>query len=429
LLELKETRSYWRSMRGRSLLLLILAAAGVAGAWPFRGGFAGGLVLAACEAALVGGMADWFAVVALFRHPMGLSWLPHTAIVPANRENMINGIADIVENEWLKVAVIQEKIASLSLVDGLLNIVDNKRGQNRLRIIIGGLVSDMIKSLDTDKIAAYLEKAIRDTVVVPLTVSVIRTMELGSYEDEIMDFIIDEFVVLLNTVDIREILTTYLRKAVEDYKRSGFWRRLTIDTGEQLRLIDYASATDVALGRIYDLVRDMRQPENEYRIRLKSVFFNLENNETLQHLIDAWKNDALNRLDFTRSIAQFIAGVKQSASGGIISNVRNSNQLLNHIMELVNDQLVQLREDAAKKDKLDRWLKNELVRLVEKNHGLIGDIVRDNLERLNVQSFVASVEDRVGDDLQWIRINGTVVGALVGIGLYLATHLAGLLAR
>lgn len=426
MLERKKNRSYWRSMKGKSLFLLILAVVGVAVSWPYRNVFFGGLVLAACEAALVGGMADWFAVVALFRHPLNIPWLPHTAIVPANRENIINGIVDIVENEWLKLSVIREKIASLSLVDGLLDMLDDQRGSKRLRIIIGGLVGDLVKSLDTDKIAAYLEKKVKDTVLGPLTVNVIKTMELGSHEDEIMDFIIDEFLVLLNTLDIREILTTYLKKAAADYKRSGFWRRLTIDTGEQLKIIDYDSVAYVALDRVQDMVVDMRRPENEYRIKLKSVFFNLENNESLQQLIESWKNDALKRLDFTQAIAGYIAGIKQAASGGIISNVRNSNRLLNYIMDLVGDQLVQLREDAAKKDKLDRWLKTELIRLVEKYHGLVGDIVRDNMERLDVRSFVASVEDRVGDDLQWIRINGTVVGALVGIGLYLATHLAGL---
>ena len=405
------------------MFLLALAAAGGAAAWPFRDRFVGGLVLAACEAALVGGLADWFAVVALFRHPLGLSWVPHTAIVPANRENIINGIVDIVENDWLKVAVIKEKIQSLALVDGLLNLAGSPRVQHRLRIIIGGLAGDLVRSLDADRVAAYLEKAIRDTLVVPLTVNFLRTMELGAYEDEITDFVLDQFAVLLHTLDLREIIARYLRKAAEEYKRSGFWRRLTVDTGEQLKIIDYDAAAGVAVARIHDLIGEMRLPGNEYRARLKAVFFNLESNENLRRLIDSWKEDALGRLDFTRSIARFIAGIKESGSRGIISNVRSSNQLLNHVMDLLNDQLAGLAADPAKREKLDRWLKKELIRLVEKNHGVIGDLVRENLERLNVRSFVASVEDRVGDDLQWIRINGTLVGALVGIGLYLVTHL------
>ncbi|MDA8335161.1 MAG: DUF445 domain-containing protein [Peptococcaceae bacterium] len=423
MLERKGISSFGRSMKGRALILLAFAAAGMAASWPFRGGFGGGLLLSACEAALVGGMADWFAVVALFRHPLGQSWLPHTAIVPANRRNIINGIVDIVENEWLKVAVIEEKIESLSLADGLLSLADGKRGQNRLRIVIGGLVGDMVRSLDTDKVAAYLEKALRDTVIAPLTVSVMKTMELGAYEDEITDFILDEFAVLLDTQALREVLADYLRRTAGDYKRSGFWRRLTVDTGEQLKIIDYGAAAHVAVTRLQDLLGEMREPGNEYRARLQAVFFNLENHEHFRRLIGSWKDDALNRLDLTRSIAAFIGGVKRSAAGGIISQSRSSNQLLNHIMDMVNGQLKGLREDPARKDRLDRWLKTELIRLVEKYHGLIGDTVRENLEGLNVESFVSSVEDRVGDDLQWIRINGTVVGALVGVALYLVTHL------
>jgi len=408
-----------RSMGGKALLLLILAAAGAVLSFRFRGSFAGGLLLAACEAALVGGMADWFAVVALFRHPLGLSWLPHTAIVPANRQNIINGIVDIVENEWLKVTVIQERIASLSLVEGLLNAAGGRRGQNRLRIIIGGLISDLVESLDMDRIAVYLEQVLQDTVA--RTVDVSGIGEPGG--EEVTDFILDELMVLLNTPDIREVMAGYLRRSAEDYKRSGFWRRLTFDTGEQLKIIDYDVAASVAVARFRDLVDRMRQPGDEYRTRLQTVLFGREGNERFRRLIESWKEDAIGRLDFGRMIAGFLARLKTSASGGMISRYRGSNQLLNQVMELVNGQLEILRRDPVRREELDRRLKTELIRLVDKYHGLIGDMVRENLERLNVASFVASVEDRVGDDLQWIRINGTVVGALVGVAIYLATHL------
>jgi len=90
-------------------LSLLAASTGFVASLPFQGNLAGQLVHAASEAALVGGIADWYAVTALFRHPLGQKWIPHTAIIPKNRQRIIDGIVDMVENEWLTKEIIKEK--------------------------------------------------------------------------------------------------------------------------------------------------------------------------------------------------------------------------------------------------------------------------------------------------------------------------------
>ena len=108
-----------KRMYGIATAMLLLAVVGSIIAWPYRGGFTGGLIFAACEASLVGALADWFAVVALFRHPLGLKFIPHTAIIPNNRGRIIEGIVKIVEKDWLSLDFIQSKLHDYPIIDGV----------------------------------------------------------------------------------------------------------------------------------------------------------------------------------------------------------------------------------------------------------------------------------------------------------------------
>ena len=108
-----------RNMKAVATTLLLAAVLGSVVSWNFRSSFSGGLFFAACEAALVGALADWFAVVALFRHPLGLKFIPHTAIIPNNRDRIIEAIVKIVETDWLSLEFISAKIQAYPLVDGI----------------------------------------------------------------------------------------------------------------------------------------------------------------------------------------------------------------------------------------------------------------------------------------------------------------------
>nr|NLB18548.1 DUF445 family protein [Syntrophomonadaceae bacterium] len=116
-------------MRAIATLMLGLAVAGSAISWNFRGSFTGGLIFAACEAATVGALADWFAVVALFRHPLGLKFIPHTAIIPNKRGKIVEGIVKTVEKDWLSLDFIKGKIQTYSLVDEIASALDNEKGR------------------------------------------------------------------------------------------------------------------------------------------------------------------------------------------------------------------------------------------------------------------------------------------------------------
>ena len=97
--------------------------------------------------------------------------------------------------------------------------------------------------------------------------------------------------------------------------------------------------------------------------------------------------------------------------------------LIKFLTNMAIEQINIVRWDEARKTSMEFWIKSELVGLLEHYHGVIGQIIREKLQNLNDIGLVKSMEDQVGDDLQWIRINGTVIGALVGVVQYLLVHL------
>ena len=164
----------------------------------------------------------------------------------------------------------------------------------------------------------------------------------------------------------------------------------------------------------------MKEPDNQYRLKVVAE---------LKKLKIADSEAAAAKLsDLLQSVLVSEAGF--AATAEVVSlfktqliNSPNQPQILRNLTDLAVEQLQLIRQDEDRKAQLEFQLKTELVKLLEQYHGIIGKIVREKLESLDDKGLVLSLEDKVGDDLQWIRINGTVIGGMVGILQYLILRL------
>lgn len=414
-----------RRMKVVATILLIAALAGAIISWPFRDSFWGGLALAAFEASLVGALADWFAVVALFRHPLGLRFIPHTAIIPNNRNRIIDSIVYMVENQWLRLDVIKSKVQEYNILEKVCTALQSDEGRKRLEALISSVLLNTIQNMEPEQIAHFIRTLIKDNFSeVKVSPELIKKLEKSIkelYSDDIIDFIVDGAKDVIYSEDFLIVTRTTLRKAADDYSRKGFLRRLGRGIGESLDLINYAEAAGSLVSKLGDLLEGMKSRNNPNRSKIKQGFENLSVFEqgNITAALENWLNKIIHADDGQKIVADMVGAAKhQLFQRGI-----EDSPVIKYLADITIIQLNLINSDQARKLQFEGWIKQEVVSIVERYHSIIGRIVRENLQSLNDKVFVESLEDRVGEDLQWIRVNGTVIGAVVGIVQYLILNM------
>lgn len=371
-----------KHIKSIATLLLVIAMVGVLIGWFFRDNFFGALLFAACEAAMVGALADWFAVSALFRHPLGLKFIPHTAIIPNNREKIIEGIASMVEDDWLSKEFLNNKIAEYPLTERLLTFLSTDEGRSNLQQAIEKAIV-MITSEMQDETKANLPDLVRK----------LEGFIKDRYSEAIIIFLLEGLDGLVVSPDFAKLVKTAVKKSIADYAAHGnFWRRLSKDLGETLAIIDYDDATQVLVGNMRQLLSDMKNQDNPNYQRLLEIFqgLQIDQDKLLAMIADQSNEDSPTQEKMAAYLTNFVV-----------------------------DQVTCWQQDKEHCQQIDAYLKKEARHLLDRYHNLIGKMVREKLVGLDNVALVDSLEDKVGNDLQWIRINGTIIGALIGIAQYL----------
>jgi len=401
-------------------LSLLAASTGFVASLPFQGNLAGQLVHAASEAALVGGIADWYAVTALFRHPLGQKWIPHTAIIPKNRQRIIDGIVDMVENEWLTKEIIKEKIQQVHLIDILLGYVDKRESREYLVSLMASFVQGMADQLNPKELAEFLNNLIHtEGTKIPLTPHLAKLLQWArenGYDDKTFDFLLAEGKKLINQEKCKPIIAAAIKKAAQEFISGGGGGMMAQFIAPILNTLNFE---DLAASVQKMILEYLDQQADDYRSKFKDfmIYFlgRLQTDQALEEIIEDWKNQALQKVSFTESVAQAILSIKNS-------DLFSGSGLRNYLHKLLNEQINSLREDQEKRDQLENWIKEQIYQFVEEKHSHIGRLVKTNLDKLDEETFVTVIEERVGTDLQWIRVNGAVVGGMIGIALYLLKH-------
>jgi len=406
--------------------MFAVALAGALTAWPYRGSFAGGLFFAAFEAALVGALADWFAVVALFRHPLGLKFIPHTAIIPNNRSRIIEGIIAIVEKDWLSLDFIRAKIFDYPIIDGLASVLETEAGRSGIERLAQSIVTNTLQELSPEDVAHFVTMLLKENLeeirISPRLVEQLEASVKNLYADDLIGILLDWAIGATRGDEFERVIKRTLTRAAADYSNRGnFFRRLGKGLGESLDIFNYDEAAVTLSHRINRLLVDMKNPANQYHIKVKTELqkLNVADPDTAAVMLgDMFKHIIDSEAGF-KAVTEFIAGFKAQFLTGNNQDMPMIRYLTNMAVEQIN----MIRRDEERKANLEFWMKTELSNLLERYHGVIGLIVREKLEGLDDSGLVMSLEEKVGDDLQWIRINGTVIGALVGIMQYLILHL------
>ncbi len=367
-----------------------------------------GFIKAFAEAAMVGGLADWFAVTALFRHPLGLP-IPHTAIIPRNKDRIGDTLATFLRDNFLTPAVVARRMKGLDVAGaaGRFLASEDRGGSGRLRDGASRLLADILESLDDDRLGGMAKSAIAERLrrmdVAPLLgQSLTAAMREGRHVP-LLDGIINRvsLVIASNEDIIREMV----------HERAGRVLRWTgLDE-------NVANAVITGLNKLAFDIAD--NPEHPLRLKINEMLddlaHDLQHDDRMQARVQSLKDDLI----ANPAMQNWIDGLWQQGRAALLRAARDPDKAMAGKLGETLRQLGQtLQTDARLRTMINRFARRAAVGAAASYGDGIVKLVSDTIRSWDVGKVTERVESAVGRDLQYIRINGTLVGGLVGLAIH-----------
>lgn len=406
-------RSGLRAMKRRATGLLLLAAIVFIVARVFHDEATWlGYIEAAAEGAMVGGLADWFAVTALFRHPLGIP-IPHTALIPTRKDQLGRAIGEFVEENFLTGGVVLEKLRSAGVSRRAARWVTEEKNAATVARHTSAALAGAAGVLRDESVQGAIEQSIgawvRRVPLAPLAGKALAVATADGRHEELVDAALRGSLRFLD--DHREDLRSRFGR------ESPWWVPEAIDDRIFTKLFDGLRGFLVEVGAT---------PHHEFRDYLDRRVAQLaERLQTDPELIDRGEEIKEQILShpavraWTMSLWTDLKALLQRQAGDPSSQLRQRIAAeVVHIGERVS-------ADPEMQSKLDGWVESAVIYLLDEHRHQAGDLIASTVARWNPQDASQRVELAVGRDLQFIRINGTVVGGLAGVVIYSIGRLIG----
>ncbi len=367
-----------------------------------------GWINAFAEAAMVGGLADWFAVTALFRRPLGLP-IPHTAIIPENKDRIADSMAGFIQENFLVPHVVARRMQAMNLAGAVGNWLADPAAHEagRIRSGVAEMAARMFESLDPERLGTQVRGGL------------VRQLE---------------------KLEMAPLLGRLLETAIADKRHLGVidsairWAGLTIEDNEPLiRDMIHARANAVlrwtgldeklassVLDGLYKLLAEvMVDPAHPLRGKIEqglaSLAHDLVHDPEMRARVERIKAEAL----ANPALSQWWQGVWERARTGLIARLRTPGSGFGEqLREAMGDLGRALRDDPALQHQINRFARRAAVGLASRYGAQIVRLISETVKRWDAGTVSSRIEGAVGRDLQFIRINGTLVGGLVGLAIH-----------
>jgi uncharacterized membrane-anchored protein YjiN (DUF445 family) len=382
---------------------------------PFQHSLWGSIIQGGFESGLVGGLADWFAVTALFRHPLGIP-IPHTALLPKNRKRITATIISMLENDWLTKESIREKIASIHFTEKLLCLFDKEIYSVYARKTIILVIQKVIQQFDVTQIAPIIEKELKSQIqsidIKTYFSMTVDQFSLRKYDEKTFDFILNEVDEWAKKETTKYTLGGMAVNAIDNIQADGF---MQFALKSFSNLVNEEKLGGIIQSLILQGVSSFKDPYNQNRQALlwniEAKLQNLKSNETIIDELENWKTQLVNEWQLDDKINDFLSKMQLK----VIEFVQKPSFFDDYIIPFVTNSMNNLRHDISKMGSIEDWIRTHIFNFVEKNHSKIGKLVEENLDKLDDKTLIDMLETNVGKDLQWIRVNGAICGFLIGL--------------
>lgn len=368
---------------------------------------------AVMEAALVGGIADWFAITAIFRKPLGFPW--HTALIPRHRDRLILAITDMIEQDLLSIKSIKKRVDGVCFVAIMIDWIDHKDGKPFLKGLLEQYSRDLMMKIDIPAVAGYVENFIKAKMIEMKITPQIQAftkwgLEQGKDKD-VMLFILDELIHIVKKPDTRRVIYRYM-EGIKQSQTKSLLEKAVIWIGEQTNSVNVSDAADALYEELLITLQEMKNPEHILRKWIHGKLIGIANRpvdeipwaDELEH----WKTALVEGAELTDIVISLTENVMEQASTS--AHVH----LLEWIYSQANQHWDRFKTDGEMQNWLEDRIKQAIFQLIENEHYLIGTIVQEVLGTFTDEDLNRFIEEKAGNDLQWIRINGCIIGAFVG---------------
>jgi uncharacterized membrane-anchored protein YjiN (DUF445 family) len=408
--------------RGRQRRLavgaLVGAAAVAAGAFAFRFTWWGGWILAVAEAGIVGGLADWFAVTALFRRPLGLP-IPHTALIPSNWELMARRVGSMVGDRVLTREYLAAEIARLDLAASMAAGAERVSRQDLeagTRLGVQWAIDQLPAETLADLLGRLRERlgAARSA---PLLAAGLDLAHDHGWDDRAIDAAARGLAEATGRPAFQRMAAALVDGALDHYRRTlGLRAAFALGLADLLGLLDRDRIVRALLDGIRAVAED---PAHPVRRHLANAVVELPGRLRSDPAL-AERAEAVKRALLQDSVAgRLVVDLATAAHRALADDVgRERSETVAWVAARLDGLRQALVTDAALRAELDRWAKARALDLLERHHGQIGRFIEKGVHALGPDGAVRLIEDHAGDDLQYIRVNGTIVGGLAGGGLH-----------
>lgn len=368
-------------------------------------------VNAFAEAAMVGALADWFAVTALFRHPLGIP-IPHTAIVPRRKDEIAGSLGSFVREHFLDEDSLRQHLRDAQIAHRLSRWLASADNSRRVTEHASSLVSWILDVVRDQGVQEFAEKAFLDRLrkveVAPLLGQFLEMLTRHGHHQELLSQGIQLAAELLE--ENRERIRLRIKE------ESPWWVPGFIDDDIYRKLVERIEATLIAMA--IDPDHELRQ---RFDLAVDEFIAQLRESDDYREFGETLKTDLLGN----PAVRNYAAGLWEETETSLRNQLEDPDSPLRTAFAGALERFAaDLLEDPVMQERVESWLEDGVVYVVVRNRDAIAQLIPATVSNWDADVTARRIELQVGRDLQFIRINGTVVGGLVGITIHWLSGLA-----
>ncbi|PJN87573.1 DUF445 domain-containing protein [Bacillus sp. mrc49] len=401
-----------KSSRKIARYSLMIMGAGYIATTPFLGSLPLDLLHGGFEAGLVGGLADWFAVTALFRHPLGIP-IPHTALLPNNRKRMTHALVSMLKNDWLSKESIQDKVKNIPFTEKLIPVIVKETQSDTFRKVLIKLIKQMICYIDIEKITPFVAKKIKGSLsnidMSKLLHAVSSQLVNEEFDKKALDHVLKKAEDWLRQKETGHRLGTVSMDVLSKIELEGMLQFAVKSIQSLLNEEKLGNIIQNLLLSVVNNLKNENEPNREALILyIRKEIQGINDNRELLQGVEKWKEQLLTKWEPEATITGGLQQIQQEA----LEFVEGEHFMDAYLTPIIQRVLDNMKENSTS---IDQWIQKQITALIENNHTQIGNLVQENLDKLDNETLIDMMENGVGKDLQWIRVNGAVCGFIIGI--------------
>lgn len=354
------------------------------------------------EAGMVGALADWFAVVALFRHPLGIP-IPHTAIIQNRKDDLGDSMSRFVAEHFLEPEVVRKKLQTVNLAKFAVVWLQSDKGRRSVEDLLGTVLRWALGALNEERVRQFLSrlssKQLANINLAPLLGNTLEWLIRGQRHQQVLTQVLRYAIVVLH--DNRDAI----REKVQ--QESPWWLPGFVDDRIMQKMLERIE---------HQLFEMTLNPDHAMREKFNDWAQNLATDLRSSAHLRRWGEEFKLQLLENDELQDYLYGLWRELASGIQTDIDQPDSVIKQrVGEWLESVAAELESDPDMQAWINAWLTDAITAVVARNSAQISSLISDTVKSWDSGDASRRVELAIGRDLQFIRINGTLVGGLVGI--------------